>query len=279
VVADMTTTSKPTKTTVTSSDGTPIAYWRSGRGNPLLVVHGGTSDHTRWDTLLPLLEPHALVFAMDRRGRGESGDGDEYELELERDDVVHVIEDIARQTGTAVNVFGHSFGALVSLEAALVTSELGRLALYEPPLGQPTLSIDPELIDHVETLAAEGRGEEAVLSFFAAIGMPDADMAALRAHPAWPVRVANAGTIGREARAVSTHHLEPNRLAAIAAPTLLLMGSESPPPLEAAAGVLAGSIPHAEIVVLEGQGHDALDTNPTMFVDALVDFLRDPASS
>lgn len=30
----------------TSADGTPIAYWRSGRGPALVLVHGSTADHT-----------------------------------------------------------------------------------------------------------------------------------------------------------------------------------------------------------------------------------------
>jgi pimeloyl-ACP methyl ester carboxylesterase len=273
VVADMTTTSKPMKVTVSSSDGTPIAYWRSGGGDPLVLVHGGTSDHSRWDTLLPMLEPHALVCAMDRRGRGDSGDGAEYSLERERDDVACVVDDVARDTGAKVDLFGHSFGALVALEAALVTPALRSLVLYEPALGGDHLDI-VDLIDDVEALVAAGQSEEAVLTFFGGI-LLDEDLAALRAHPAWPVRVANAGTIGREARAVSAYRAQPDRLTALTVPTLLLAGGETPPPLVAALDLLVESIPKAEVVVLEGQGHAAQDTSPTAFVDALVRFLGD----
>lgn len=66
----------------TSRDGTEIAYWTSGSGPPLVLVHGAPADHTRWRPLLPFLEPHATVHAMDRRGRGASGDGREYRLEV-----------------------------------------------------------------------------------------------------------------------------------------------------------------------------------------------------
>ena len=55
---------------VTSKDGTPIAYWTSGNGPPLVLVHGTPADHTRWRPLLPYLESHTTVHAMDRRGRG-----------------------------------------------------------------------------------------------------------------------------------------------------------------------------------------------------------------
>ena len=50
---------------VTSRDGTLIAVYRSGAGRPLLLVHGGTADHDRWSPLLPNLEPHFTVYAMD----------------------------------------------------------------------------------------------------------------------------------------------------------------------------------------------------------------------
>ena len=33
--------------TVTSRDGTPIAYRRSGHGPPLVLVHGTSADHSR----------------------------------------------------------------------------------------------------------------------------------------------------------------------------------------------------------------------------------------
>lgn len=47
--------------TVISGDGTTIAYWRSGRGRPLVLVHGTTADHTRWRTMLRLFESGASL--------------------------------------------------------------------------------------------------------------------------------------------------------------------------------------------------------------------------
>jgi pimeloyl-ACP methyl ester carboxylesterase len=67
--------------TVISRDGTSIAFSRSGVGPPLVLVHGSTADHTRWALVRPELERAFTVFAMDRRGRGGSGDADTYSLE------------------------------------------------------------------------------------------------------------------------------------------------------------------------------------------------------
>lgn len=80
---------------VASREGTEISYWTSGQGPPLLLVHGMTADHTRWRPLLPDLEPHATVYAMDRRGRGGSGDGPEYSMAREFDDVAAVVDAVA----------------------------------------------------------------------------------------------------------------------------------------------------------------------------------------
>jgi pimeloyl-ACP methyl ester carboxylesterase len=80
-------TDEATMTRVTSRDGTQIAYWASGEGPPLVVVHGTTADHTRWRPLLPYLEPHATVHAIDRRGRGASGDAPDYQVTREFEDV------------------------------------------------------------------------------------------------------------------------------------------------------------------------------------------------
>ena len=77
----MTGTREPVLTRVSSVDGTEIACWTTGDGPPLVLVHGATADHTRWAPVLPHLEPHFTVHAIDRRGRGASGDAADYTAE------------------------------------------------------------------------------------------------------------------------------------------------------------------------------------------------------
>lgn len=89
-------TDEATMTRVTSRDGTQIAYWTSGEGPPLVVVHGTTADHTRWRPLLPYLEPRATVHALDRRGRGASGDAPDYDVAREFEDVAAVVDAVAQ---------------------------------------------------------------------------------------------------------------------------------------------------------------------------------------
>lgn len=95
---------------IISKDSTPIAYQQSGKGPPLVLVHGTTADHTRWAPVLQPLEEHFTLYALDRRGRGESGDADaeHYSIEREFDDVAAVVDSI----GEPAYLLGHSYGAL-----------------------------------------------------------------------------------------------------------------------------------------------------------------------
>ena len=72
--------------------GTPVAYRRYGKGPPLVLIHGTASDHSRWMPVLPALEDRFTVYAIDRRGRGGSGDSDRYEIEREFEDVSAVVD-------------------------------------------------------------------------------------------------------------------------------------------------------------------------------------------
>ena len=78
--------------TVSSANGTPIAFERTGSGPSLVIVHGNTARTiTRWELIRPRLEDHFTVHAIDRRGRGDSGDAQKYSLEREFEDVAAVV--------------------------------------------------------------------------------------------------------------------------------------------------------------------------------------------
>ena len=261
--------------TVTSADGTPIAFERTGSGPPLVLVHGTTADHTRWGPVLAALEEYFTVYAIDRRGRGESGDTGEYALEREFEDVAAIVESI----DGPVTLLGHSYGALVSLEAALRTDHLRTLVLYEPPL--PVSEHDPdswEILDEMTALVDDGENEEALVRFFTGVvGVPAAELDALRSAPNWPARVDAAHTAIREERARKGYAFDATRFAGLTTPTLLVAGSESAPFLRDATDVLDDALPNSRIAVLDGQAHAAMNTAPDRFVDEVLRFIRDPS--
>ena len=260
--------------TITSADGTPIAYERTGSGPPLVLVHGGTADHIRWEPVRPDFEEHFAVYAIDRRGRGESGDADEYHLEREVEDVAAVVESIDEP----VVLLGHSYGALCTLEAALRTDSLRTLILYEPPL--PVSDHEPDTEDVLAEMTAlhdDGENEQALVLFLREIVMlPPAELDALRSTPNWPARVDAVHTVIREETARKEYEFDAARFEKMITPTLLLSGSESPPYLKDGTDSLNEALPNSRIAVLDGQGHAAMNTAPERFIDEVLAFIREP---
>lgn len=257
---------------VTSRDGTLIAYWRSGQGPPLVLVHGSTADHTRWAPVLPAFAEHFTVYAVDRRSRGGSGDAGKYAIEHEFEDVARVVDSI----GEPVNLLGHSYGALCSLEAARRTDNLRKLVLYEPPIPSGIEIYPTETVAQIQALTDDGRNEEALTIFFRDIvNVPPHEMTMLRSLPNWPARVAAAHTIPREMFGSDGYVFEPGRFVGLDTPTLLLLGGDSPAFLRAATERVHAALPHSRIAVLPGQQHTAMNTAPELFTQEVLQFLED----
>lgn len=255
---------------VISADGTPIGYRRGGRGSPLVLVHGSTADHTRWIPLLPVLEKHFTVYAVDRRGRGGSGDGPAYAIEREFEDIVALVAAI----GGPVDLLGHSYGALCALEAATRSDRVGRLVLYEPPIPTGIDLYPAGFVERLQALLAAGDRDGLLTTFFqAVVRMPPHEVELMRRAPDWPARVAAAHTIPRELQSAVTYRFEPARLARLKTPALLLVGGDSPPVFTAATAVLHAALPDSRIAVLPGQQHAAISAAPDLFLAEVFRFL------
>ena len=260
---------------IPSRDGTPIAVFSSGDGPPLLLIHGTAGDHTTFRVVGPLLAAAFTVHAMDRRGRGASGDNLPYAIEREFEDVAVVAEALASESGAPIAVFGHSYGGRCALGAALWTETIDRGICYEgapTPPGQTyhPAGLEGRLNDHLEAGDPDG-----LLATFMTevVGMPPADLAKYRADPVWPVRVAAAGTIPRELEAERTPAASLEVLGRVRQPVLQLLGSASLPVFRAATLALDASLPNGRIVEIEGARHAAHHTHPDAVVTAVRAFL------
>ncbi len=274
----MPTTAKATLSHVASPDGTMIAVFISGEGRPLIAVPGTTSDHTTWRLVLPLLEPHMTVHAVDRRGRGASGDGPDYSLAMEYADVAAVVDAAASAAGSPVDLLGHSYGGNVAFGAATLTANVRKLVLYE---GWPTpntahRTVSPEAMGHLESLLAQGQPEHMLETFYREIvRMSEEEISGIKKASSWPARVAAARTVPRELRAFGAQAFDPGRAAKITVPVLLLAGTDSPDEIKADPEVVAAALPDARIGVLEGQAHIAHLTGPQSFAETVLSFLHD----
>lgn len=208
---------------------------------------------------------------MDRRGRGGSGDAEDYAIEREYEDVAALATSIDRP----VSVYGVSAGANFALEAAPNIPNLYRLALYEPVISDDVDLLPPGLLDTVERLIDEGHQEEAIIMLLReGAQAPPHEIKALRANPTWPARIAAAHTLLREARAEDAYRFDPRRFTDMTVPTLLLLGEESPPMFRTSITKVHAALPNSHVHILPGQRHLADVTAPEQVAGALRSFLK-----
>ena len=271
---------------IISPDGTPIAVFSSaaaggvrGDRRPLVLVHGATADHTTWRTSGPLLAARHTTHEVDRRGRGASGDADEYSIEREFEDLAAVVDALAAESGGPVDVVGHSYGGRIGLGAALLTPNLHRLVLYEgaPPPGSGHGYQDDGSLARIEDLVAAGDRDEALATFMHDIvGMPTADLAAFRADPIWARRAAAVDTTIRELRAEVGPAASLEALGDVRQPVLQILGGESAAIFGEATQALDARLRDGRVVTIDGARHAAHHTHPSEFVAAIEAFLAEP---
>lgn len=262
VAAQASTDERQGKREVRTRDGASLAVWTDGAGPPVVLVHGSLGDHTGFAALVGELKGDFETFAMDRRGFGATPDTEPYSIVREFEDVATVVDTVAAESGNPVTLVGHSFGANCAMGAASLSTNVAHLVLYEPSFG---LVAPVHSIERVEAELAAGNREGAVMLVLVdTLEMTPDEVEALRATPRWPILLAGAPTMPREARAESAWVYTPGVFDAITAPTLMLVGSESPPSFLAATVSAAAAIPDAVIRVLPGQGHLAHRTEPGM---------------
>lgn len=253
---------------ITSPAGTTVSYDRYGSGPPLVLVHGGFSDHrTNWEFVKPILEDRFTVYALARRGRGETDATEGHGVEDEGMDVVALI----RSIGEPVFLLGHSYGAQVSLAAAAQDPDrIRRLVLYEPP--RPGVA-DREILARLEELGRAARWEELAVTFFRdVLRVPAEELDALRATELWTPIIADARATLGDLRALDGYDFTAERFRELRFPVMLQVGTESPRDLYVT-DALAAVLPDVRIEELPGQAHEGMTTAPGKYAEAVSRFL------
>jgi pimeloyl-ACP methyl ester carboxylesterase len=254
-----------------SADGTPIAWDALGNGRRALLVHS-FPDASMWQLVVRHLSDHVGVVWMDRRGRGESGRGDDYvDFGVEVDDVLAV----AAMLEPGAILVGHSIGAVIALETLRRdSSPFAGAVLYEPPLPLD----DSPTPGRAAMLAAldEDRYGDAVEAWARdSVRLPEPAIAAFKASPAWSRAMDAIWTLRREGEALERLHGDDSRYGQIPIPVRLLLGAETSPHHVDAVGLLERQLPHSRTIMLDGHGHAAHITGPELISAAVIDLDRE----
>jgi pimeloyl-ACP methyl ester carboxylesterase len=247
--------------TVTSKDGTTIAYDQTGIGPPLVLVDGALNSRAFGlnGPLAPILAGQFTVVTYDRRGRGDSGDTPPYAVQREIEDLAAVID----AAGAPAYVYGISSGAALALETACaVPAKVAKVAMYEPSFvvddSRPPVPADA--IGQVTGLLARGRRGAAVKLFLRVDArVPAMVVAMMPLIPAWGKLKAAAHTLPYDLTIMDGSQqgrpLPAGRWVALTAPTLVIAGGKSPAWLQNAARATAQALPGASHQTLPGQTH------------------------
>jgi pimeloyl-ACP methyl ester carboxylesterase len=203
---------------------------------PLVLLHGMRSDRSTWADVAPDLAAAGYrVIAPDMRGHGDSPRTATYSFEEMREDVLQLAD------GLGLDMFvlgGHSMGGTVTtLFAERYPGRLRGLIVVDAPPPDGSVDFDP---------GPRPDGDlpydwHLVPAIFAQLTSPD---------PAWWTEVPSIST-----------------------PALLIGGSDSPVPQHLLAK-MAGLIPGATLVTVEGAGHNVHKDKRDDFLAAALPFLR-----
>jgi pimeloyl-ACP methyl ester carboxylesterase len=239
-------------------DGRTRIHWEStGDGPPVLLIMGlGLSGGAWWRTV-PVLAPSLRVITYDHRGLGRSESAvPAYTVEAMADDAVCVIDDLGLD---AVHVYGFSLGGMIAQQMALRHPDRvrGLVLGATQPGGRRAAHPEDEVIAffrrRLQMQSEEAAWASVPYNYGARCRASQTDRIAedieLRLQNPFSVRAYRAHLY-----AAGLHNCY-GRLGRIAAPTLVVHGSEDRMIPVANAHLLAEGIPGAQLRVLDDCGH------------------------
>ena len=264
--------------TVTSKDGTRIAFEKVGSGPAVILVNGAMSYRRAFDTTLEdlaeLLSKDFTAYDYDRRGRGESGNTEPFTKVREIEDIQALIE----EAGGEAMLVGFSSGGAVTLETTAVTPGVTKAFVYEVPFivdesRQPLEDYE----GHTTRLVAEGKLDELIEYFITVVaGVPAEFVGGIKQDQAmWERMRAIAPTIPHDAAFMSEFMkgkpLPAGYWSKVKVPVLVGDGGASPAWLHHAAEALAEALPNASRETFKDQTHSF---DPKVLAPVVIEFLR-----
>lgn len=261
--------------TVTSADGTRIAYDRCGEGPAVILVNGalGYRKFKTMEQIATALSEHCTVINYDRRGRGDSGPAGPAAVQREVEDLAALIDAV----GGRASLWGYSSGSAVALRAAAAGLPVEKLVLYEIPFKtDPTAKFprDDYAAQLAPLIAADDRMGAAKL-FLRNVGMPGPIVTVMSLVPTFKRFGANGHTLMFDYLALGDDNmhglpLRAEEWATVTCPTLVVYGSKTYPSLKHASRSLADVLPNATLRELPGQKHAV---KPNVIAPVIVEFV------
>lgn len=254
--------------TVTTADGTNLAYAQGGTGRDMVLVHGITESRAMWDPVIPFFVTKWHVTAVDVRGHGESDRRAPYDPLTLAGDLAAVVSALGLEEPLVV---GHSMGGvIVSAYAGAGHPARGVVNVDQPlALGSFKAALEP-LQPMLQGDEASFR--EAIATVFAVLdgALPAAERARLDAQ-ASPEQDVVLGMWSQlfDHTADELNSLAADLLTGIRVPYFAIHGSD--PGVEYVQWLL-GIVANARVEVWPETGHYPHLVDPERFADRLDQF-------
>lgn len=261
--------------------GASFPVVEAGEGEPVLFVHGAFGDYRAWDAVRDAVAAGHRFIAYTQRQFGTSDWPEEpvYGRDVHETDLVALLD----QWGEPMHLVGWSYSGPIVLQAALDRPDLvRRVAIFEPSL-DTVLKGKPEHQKVLEDwgaswgpiVAASGSGddEKAIrLGLESVFGLPEGGFETLP-EGARTMFLENAHTVPKMFSAPASTPMTCDDLRGIAAPVLILWGSDTLPFFEAAAKEVAACLPNATLEEMPGVGHGAPLQQSEAVIDRILAFI------
>lgn len=250
--------------------GAQLYYRETGRGSPLLLIHGAGADADLFEGAAQALAVQHRVITYDRRGHSRSGSQPaavKGYLERQANDAAELLRKLDAAPATLI---GWSMGGVIALFLALEHPELvERVVVCEPPLHAsqytPLSSLWPFL--KAQLFAALGRKRKAA-SIFLRMLLVQPDGSNSYDDLDEGVRegvLANAETLLHELKTGTGEELTAERLRRLHCPITAILGSDTPAVFSDATQRLLQMLPQMRVSRIDGAGHIAVMTHPQDF--------------
>ena len=264
----------PDTTDIADVNGAQIAYDITGGGPPILLLHAGLGDRRMWDEQVRALAQHFTVIRFDARGFGDTRKPDTpFSAHA---DAIGLLDTLGIERA---HLLGVSLGAQTAIETAVAAPErVSSLVAVSARTGTPVsdaLRADWDRVDEIFERGDVAGAVEYELRMW--VDGPDRGADAVDPAMRERVREMNAALFARDDEAGEEIPLDPpaaDRLAQIAAPTLILYGDKDIHDVRAAAAPLAAAIPGARLAVIPDAAHLPQMERPELFNRIVLDFLR-----
>ncbi len=281
------------------ANGVNFTYAEGGKGQSVVLVHGGLNDNRLWGSTFDRLAEKYHVIAYNRRYAYPNRYRGDHSDDTIKDNSADLVELIKKLKVSPAHVIGHSYGGFIAAYCALQHPELVKsLVLHEPAMVIPVLIRDPKSRLQILSLLLRSPSTANALGKLANKAFKPAEEAFRHGDTDRAMRVFLDGINGREnaleqlppaARTMIVDNAESlkgeltsgvvhtrfNKDDAhnVIVPTLLIKGDLSPKPLQRTVDILAKWLPNNEVVTIHGASHGLPSEKPEEFCTAILDFL------